>query len=236
MGKAYACSDLHGMFILYKQINDFLNKDDIVFFLGDAIDRGPDSWRLFKAIINNPQWIFLKGNHEDMFAKAIKEYYRNDEIPGDAWYLSEYNGGGQTLADWMADGAYKDWAVVIDELPELKIYYNEIGDAILLSHAGFTPNAFGALDMTNYELIWNRSHFLDTWADGNDDIYIIHGHTPTVSLMKDIKYYPETFDLSNLKPIWYCDNHKCCIDLGSFKFRQTVLLDLDTFEEHYFKL
>ena len=235
MGRTFACSDLHGMYELYKKVCDFLQPDDIVYFLGDAIDRGPDSWGLFKEIINNPQWIMLKGNHEDMFANAIKEYYCNDERPGDAWYLSEYNGGGQTLADWMADGAYKDWVGVIDELPELKTYYNEIGGAILLSHAGLTPNAFGVLDITNRELIWDRSHFNDTWADGNDDIYIIHGHTPVPHIQKDLGIY-KPYPINEVSALWYCDNHKCCIDLGSFVTRKTVLLDLNTFEEHYIQL
>ena len=222
--------------MLYKQINDFLNTNDIVFFLGDAIDRGPDSWRLFKAIMDNPQWIFLKGNHEDMFAKAIKEYHAYDGMIGDAWELSAYNGGSQTLEGWLADGSILDCAEVINKLPTIQHYYNINNKHIILSHAGFTPKHCGIADVTDYELIWSRSHFLDAWQEGNDDTYIIHGHTPTISLMKDIKYYPETFDLSNLKSIWYCNNHKCCIDLGSFKFRQTVLLDLDTFEEHYFKI
>ena len=39
MGRVFACSDLHGMMSLYKQIKDFLKPDDIVYFLGDASDR-----------------------------------------------------------------------------------------------------------------------------------------------------------------------------------------------------
>ena len=36
----YACSDLHGTMFLYKQIKNFLEPNDIVYFLGDAGDRG----------------------------------------------------------------------------------------------------------------------------------------------------------------------------------------------------
>ena len=35
----YACSDLHGRLDLLKQIQDFLQPDDTVYFLGDAGDR-----------------------------------------------------------------------------------------------------------------------------------------------------------------------------------------------------
>ena len=51
MGRVFACSDLHGMMSLYKQIKDFLKPDDIVYFLGDASDRGEENWNTLKKIM-----------------------------------------------------------------------------------------------------------------------------------------------------------------------------------------
>ena len=66
MKRTFACSDLHGQLDLWKQIKSFLNPEDTVYFLGDAGDRGPDGWELIKAIANDSQVVYLKGNHEDM--------------------------------------------------------------------------------------------------------------------------------------------------------------------------
>lgn len=47
----YACSDLHGRLDLLKQIQDFLQPDDTVYFLGDAGDRGPNPGRLSRQLL-----------------------------------------------------------------------------------------------------------------------------------------------------------------------------------------
>ena len=69
----YACSDLHGRLDLYKQIKAFLNPEDTVYFLGDAGDRGPDSWELIKTIYSDDQFVYLMGNHEEMLVEAMKD-------------------------------------------------------------------------------------------------------------------------------------------------------------------
>ena len=37
---------------------------------GDAADRGPDGYRIIKELLNDPQIIYIYGNHEDLFIKA----------------------------------------------------------------------------------------------------------------------------------------------------------------------
>ena len=125
MGRTFACSDLHGMYSLYIQINDFLKSDDIVYFLGDAVDRGPKPWQLFKAIMNNSQWIYLKGNHEDMLAEAIIEYFETDGRPDYYCQNLMSNGGAQTLSNWIMDGEYYQWAKVINKLQHQEKYINK---------------------------------------------------------------------------------------------------------------
>ena len=38
----YVTTDLHGNGLLWRKIKEKLNIDDTLYFLGDAIDRGPD--------------------------------------------------------------------------------------------------------------------------------------------------------------------------------------------------
>ena len=75
----YALSDLHGCLDIYKSVKALLNPEDKVYFLGDAGDRGPQSWETIKAIARDPQFIYLKGNHEDMLVAAAEDYFKNDE-------------------------------------------------------------------------------------------------------------------------------------------------------------
>ena len=78
MKKTYAVSDLHGYFNLYEQIKNFIQPEDKVIFLGDATDRGPQSLELAKTIYADPQFTYLKGNHEDMLVKTALDFY--DEL------------------------------------------------------------------------------------------------------------------------------------------------------------
>ena len=55
----YACSDLHGRYDLAEQVIAHLNPSDTLYFLGDAIDRGPSSWdALMLLLTHTPGRVF----------------------------------------------------------------------------------------------------------------------------------------------------------------------------------
>ena len=240
MGKTYACSDLHGMLDFFNKIVEMLEPDDTVYFLGDAGDRGPDSWETIKKVYEHPQFIYLKGNHEDMLIKALKEYQQFDCM-GHEYRLLHMNGGVRTFEDCLEEENINDWIVKLDELPVLETYVNKEGKTILLSHAGFTPYIEDKELYTpsNKDLIWDRTHYYSTtWREysGNNN-YIVHGHTPMQYLKADIMlkaYKPNNESDEKYIPFWYCEDHKCCIDSGAFFTKQFCLLDLDTFEYYHF--
>lgn len=237
MRRVFACSDLHGMYNLYEQINEFLQPDDIVYFLGDAGDRGPRGWATIKAIYENPQWIYLKGNHEDMLVKAMQEYLEYDMV-GEAGYLCFQNGGENTFHQWIAEGANPIWISRLGRLSAYKEYINAQQNKIALSHAGFTPyeNWGGNYDQflppSEHALIWDRKHLTRSWIEREDtqNVIVVHGHTPNQHLLKGtgIEWGPGA--------ISYCNGHKIDIDNCSFKTGFATLLDLDTLEEHRFQI
>ena len=49
----WAFSDLHGHLDLYKQIKEYVKPEDKLYYLGDAGDRGPQSWETVKAILKD---------------------------------------------------------------------------------------------------------------------------------------------------------------------------------------
>lgn len=224
--KNYCCSDLHGMYDLYEQIDNFTQSDDKIYFLGDAADRGPQGWKLIKALANNPKWIWIQGNHDAMLAAAMREYASLDHI-GPKCRLLFSNGGKSTFNDWVADGADLYWAYYLESLPKYRELYLD-GKTICLSHAGFTPCCPGENFLpSDEELLWNRDHYYCSWwPTGYDNFYIIHGHTP-------IEYIPGGKEDMG---IYKYHDHKIAIDNACWFYKSICLLDLVTFEPIRFTL
>lgn len=236
------CSDLHGRLDLYKQIKDFLKPEDMVYFLGDAGDRGPEPWETIKAIYNDPQFIYIKGNHEDMLVNLM-EAYMDRPTYYEEMYLVRANGGEPTFRGWLAESEEdrEEWCRRLKNLPTLRTYTNTDQDLIWLTHAGFSPDRTIPND---YDLVWSRAHFNAPWPAGYENVMMVHGHTPIPVLIKDINEYIELFQTNADEYIWedwdggalwYCNNHKVCIDCGAAWYDCCVLLDLDTLDEHIFQ-
>lgn len=237
MGRVFACTDLHGRKDLFDKINAVLEEDDKVIFCGDAADRGPNGWEIIKAIIEDPRWIYIKGNHEDMLAAAAKEYFKFDHM-GSNYHLLVHNGGYDTFNDMLVDPMAEKWISYINHLPTYEIYKNAAGQLICLSHAGFTPwlDEDGTLIVPEDEdLIWNRDHYLDDWDEDMlmPNTIIVHGHTPIPYIMDDLRL-PDPGDLIEAGPLWYSKNRKVCLDCASFATGAAFLLNLDTFEYYTF--
>lgn len=225
----FACTDLHGMFGLYKQIKNFIKPEDTVYCLGDCGDRGLDSWETLAAILDDPQFITIRGNHEQMLIDSIKEYLIYDGIVREKFDLLCANGGLNTFTCWVIDENRTKYYRKLKQLPYSLDYKNKDGMQIIMSHAGYTPKEKDTSHWVN-DLLWGREHFIEHWPQDFDNVIILHGHTP-------INYLAERIMWSDIEPgaLWYSDNHKVCIDNGSFTTGFCCLLDLDTFDEHIFK-
>ena len=71
--KTYAISDVHGLWPKFSDFLDTLEPDDIVYVLGDVIDRGPEGIQILQYIIDHPdQFKMVIGNHEDMMLRYIE--------------------------------------------------------------------------------------------------------------------------------------------------------------------
>ena len=229
--RKYACSDLHGRMDLYDKIKSFVQPEDIIYFLGDAIDRGPQPWLVAETIYNDPQFVYLKGNHEDMLVQALNDNKSKKIIEGievnshEADIIWCDNGGSNTYYE-LRDRSENPglWIDRLDKLPTIRVVQNTMGLKIILTHSGYTPPQIG-------DRLWNRSHFYDPWPIDSefDNVIMVHGHTP-VQLME--KYFPVKKSSTNYQLIYdYCDGHKINIDIGAVWTGAVALLDLDTLEE-----
>lgn len=256
---AYAWADLHGRIDIFLKGLTYLKPEDKIYFLGDAADRGPEGWEIIKAIIEDPRFVYIKGNHEDLMIKAIGHYL--PEHFRDDWFhwnenmnLWFWNGGEVTYDAFMDDTTISPEKKIeilhkIAAFPFCAVYNNNKGQRVLLSHAGC--DCFEAAETWDEEkFIWDRNHlmFYDTW-NGDPDEVIVHGHTPIELMVKEQHkniqwltdkhmqegvigdHFIEPQPWPGKGAYWYAKNHKVNIDTGAIWNSTSVLLNLDTWEE-----
>lgn len=172
MSYTFAIGDVHGcldmLVALVRKIEASRPSGKIV-FLGDYVDRGPNSRGVLDFIISGPQrlgweWIALKGNHEDMMVGA---YSGKSEA---SWWIG--NGGAETLVSFGAVVPTKtlQWC---ERLPMIHIDEHRI-----FVHAGVDEGR-PIDDQMERDLLWSRKppHYSgDYWGK-----HLCHGHTPATS-------------------------------------------------------
>jgi len=198
----WAIGDIHGRLDLLKPLVEAIQADaessgadrKVVIFLGDYIDRGPDSRGVIQYLAGLPrdagiEWRFLKGNHEEAMLGFL-----DDPATGPTW--CEY-GGDATLASYglrlpqlkhkveawahlAADLSHKLTQAERDFLVGLELSLTS-GD-YFFAHAGARPGV--ALDQqSTRDLMWIRHSFLD--SDVTFEKIVVHGHTPTAEIHVD---------------------------------------------------
>lgn len=222
--KTYAFSDIHGNYILWKKIQNYCQPDDIIIFLGDAIDRGNDGIKIMQEMFLDPRIIYLKGNHEDLFLSYIKNLplaYKQD------FNLIVDNQSLKTLKSFERLSP-EEQLELISNLKKTYIkylYINKDNKKIYLSHSGYDIKDLLKEDEPTF--IWNRDHLkTNIWDEKTyPDSYIVHGHTPVQILRPDN---------AEVRIYRYCNQHKIDIDLACFVSNKIALLDLDNLKPIYF--
>ena len=74
----FVFSDIHGRYDLWEQVKEYLHGQPAI-FLGDAADRGPDGYQVMKELLDSPNIIYLKVNHEDMFIETARSYFKEKQ-------------------------------------------------------------------------------------------------------------------------------------------------------------
>lgn len=176
----YIIGDIHGylerLVALFNKLSSRITEKDTLIFLGDYIDRGPNSYEVIDFLIHvsrtpGVNCLFLKGNHEDMLLK----YLSGEDRAGS--FL--FNGGDATIRSYVRQhGKFELPGHHEEFIRGLRLYYE--GDDFIAVHAGLNPDA-GALDEQEpNDLIWIREKFFR--AEKRWDKTVIFGHTPVAYL------------------------------------------------------
>ena len=192
--RVYAIGDVHGCIDLLRDLLAKIDADDhtrgpvrtTLIFLGDLIDRGPESSAVIEWLIalkrDRPATRFIMGNHEEVLVaaldgdpKAVRLFCR---IGGRETVLS-YGVAAATYerCDYEEVAALLATVVPVEHRAFLAGFEDliEIGDYAFV-HAGIRPDRPLA-DQRGADLRWIRDPFLD--HTGPFEKIVVHGHTIT---------------------------------------------------------
>ena len=174
----FAIGDIHGCSVTLMNLLNTLGpgEGDTLIFLGDYVDRGPDSKGVLDQLMALPssgiQTICLKGNHEVLMEKALPG---DDPAALDVWFR---NGGEQTLQSYGLSSQqtqgfpqhYSDW---IASLPT-----SYLTGSWICVHAGLNLQIEDPLS-DEHSLMWIRNWFGEqALARHFPGKRVLHGHTP----------------------------------------------------------
>ena len=170
-----AIGDIHGMAELLDEVLAALPAQGELVFLGDYIDRGPESREVIARLMAlgwERPCHFLRGNHEEMMLAALDD---GDPAMRVDWLL---NGGVQTLDSYGGTPPNAH----LDFIRQTELYF-ATADYIFV-HAGLLPGCTPE-DTPPEDLLWIREPFLDAIYDWGR--LVVHGHTPCKTGVPDIR-------------------------------------------------
>jgi len=183
----YAIGDIHGESERLRELLEALplGADDELVFLGDYVDRGPDSRGVIEILLDLEKTVpctFLLGNHESMLLDFLG--WTDRRYMGGEAFLA--NGGERTLASYGYRESLRKARRRVrlpktheDFLLGLRLHYH-VGDYLFV-HAGVGPNRSSEPDAgeavmksSAKDLLWNR---ITGHVEHGLGVTVVYGHT-----------------------------------------------------------
>jgi serine/threonine protein phosphatase 1 len=190
--RIYALGDIHGRADLLKKMFTVIDADlarnpvsrPIQVFLGDYVDRGPDSAGTLDLLIErgrHHETVCLKGNHEAFMLEVLRD-------PGKLGEWRRFGGLPTLMAYGLQPSLNPDAEEQIElirtltkRMPDTHLRFLEgllpsflCGDFFFV-HAGVRPGV-PLKEQTASDMLWIRDEFLN--SEENFGKFIVHGHTP----------------------------------------------------------
>ena len=210
--RVLAIGDVHGMYQKLIKLMDkirFNPDEDLLIFLGDYIDRGPDPGRCLQYIFALQQQypdvvVCLMGNHEVMMSSYFMQKrgnYNNLIVDYAGSWLD--NGGLETLKqlDEMDADTKEELLQWVMNLP-VKYQYQDY----FFCHAGVDPDVPLAVQ-NEFDMLWRRQQW---WEQYKGEETLVVGHTPVQKVMKLTGKERRTS-----KPLFLA-NHVIMCDTGAY--------------------
>lgn len=171
MARKFFVGDIHGHYDALRHLWDLIAPatGDAVYFLGDLIDRGPQS----AAVVDFVRCYgsgCVRGNHEQMLIDSFVD--QGIRIPAMQRWIN--SGGDSTIASY--ENSFDDLRADLEWIESLPLYI-DLGN-VWLVHAGLNPS-LSVTSQTTEECCWSRGIFHQMRSPYFTDKQIIVGHTMT---------------------------------------------------------
>jgi serine/threonine protein phosphatase 1 len=194
----YAIGDIHGRRDLLDALLDAIEKDadaqgraPVIVFLGDIIDRGPESRQALDRVIatlqKHPGSRMILGNHEEFMLRFVDDAEERERVAR-MWFangglatVASYGFGRRDRVDTIARRLSEDFAPHIAALRTADWMVET--DRYCFVHGGIDP-VLPLDDQDPTTTRWIRHEFLD--HSGPFEKIVVHGHTPTESSLPEI--------------------------------------------------
>lgn len=174
--KYVAIGDIHGCLDSLKELLELLNRegytgDDVMYiFLGDYVDRGPDSKGVIDHLIqfqNKETCAFLMGNHDEMFMEFLRGQYQHGYM---------LCGGKDTLNSYgLSEFGSTPYMIPAEHRIFFQSMYTKYETPhFFFCHAGIMPG-IPFENQLRHDLMWIRNEFLYSVEDHGK--VVVHGHT-----------------------------------------------------------
>ncbi len=231
----YVIADIHGCYDSFLKLLDKIHfsEEDILYVLGDSVDRGPEPIRLLMDLSMRPNVYHIMGNHEFMALTCLKkmmveitEENCETQLDGDdiRSYLHWLRDGGETTAEQFRKLTADEQEALIEYMEEMSLY--EIAQTkkgtFALVHAGISDFVQGKAmsDYTETELLFQRSDYERRYFE---HAVLVTGHTPVQTLSD--KNPPEVLFLKQ--------SNQIAVDCGKCYGGRLACVCLDTLEVYY---
>jgi serine/threonine protein phosphatase 1 len=171
--KYIAFGDIHGCFKAAAKAVEIAEEIQAqAIFMGDYIDRGPSAVETLKILIKakkqNPDWIFLRGNHDQMLLDLINGIAHVDEIGNSPSGQFDYKQTAKSFEEFKATDSSEQNAIV-DFLNATKYYYE--AENFIFCHALLKDTGESISEKKAEDLIWNYNE--QPFWEGKT---FVHGH------------------------------------------------------------
>ena len=205
MKKTYVISDVHSHLDVLEEFLNDIGKNDKVYFLGDACDKGPDGINTLLKIMEDPRVTMIMGNHDLMLLEWYNWKKQKEEEEGgkeldfttsffsgrayDLWVGHNYGKPTMESFESLDEKTQKE---IIEYLKNLPLVVS-----VKVPQKGFRSKKFllchsvpymipldipGAIlydgnEMLVEEFVWEREHFIK-----EPGYTIVCGHTQTFGI------------------------------------------------------
>ncbi len=197
----YAVSDLHGQYDLFMKGLEKIgfSDNDELYFIGDAIDRGPDGIKILMELKKNKNMHLILGNHEFMMLNAVDPDGKKkcDGPDADLWLY--YNGGTKTFDQYehlvfQTRQSLLLWLQRCYVIKTLEVN----GEKFCLTHSYYREDLENKMyHEMEYDDVWDivwKSMYREDYETRGSDVYKDHnytfitGHVPVYRVLSRLGY------------------------------------------------